>query len=247
MSAPARCAIEFEDLWVRRGGREVLRDVSLGIAGGRVTGVLGPSGSGKTTLLRAIVGVQVVESGAVRVLGERAGVRAVRAQIGYMTQSRGLYDDLSVRENVAYFARILGAPPGAVDAALATVQLEPLADQVVHTLSGGEQARAALATALVGHPAVLVLDEPTVGLDPVLRRHLWATFRELADEGAALLVSSHVMDEAGYCDELVLLRAGEVLARGTPDELRDRAHTHDLAEAFLRLIEQVPEPQPSSA
>jgi ABC-2 type transport system ATP-binding protein len=250
MSAPARSAIEVEDLRVRRGGREVLRDVSLGIAAGRVTGLLGPSGSGKTTLLRAIVGVQVVESGAVRVLGEQAGARAVRAQIGYMTQSRGLYDDLSVRENVAYFARILGAPRAAVDAALATVQLEPLADQVVRTLSGGEQARASLATALVGHPAVLVLDEPTVGLDPILRRHLWATFRELADDGAALLVSSHVMDEAGYCDELVLLREGEVLARGTPGELRDRAHTHDLADAFLRLIEQAQhpqEPQPSSA
>jgi ABC-2 type transport system ATP-binding protein len=250
VSAPARSAIEVEDLSVRRGGREVLRDVSLGIAAGRVTGLLGPSGSGKTTLLRAIVGVQVVESGAVRVLDQQAGARAVRAQIGYMTQSRGLYDDLSVRENVAYFARILRAQPGAVDAALATVQLEPLADQVVRTLSGGEQARASLATALVGHPPVLVLDEPTVGLDPLLRRHLWATFRELADAGAALLVSSHVMDEAGYCDELVLLREGEVLARGTPDELRNRTHTHDLADAFLRLIEQAQhpqQPQPSSA
>ena len=247
MSAPARAAIEVEDLHVRRGGREVLRGVSLGIAAGRVTGLLGPSGSGKTTLLRAIVGVQVVDSGAVRVLNQQAGARAVRAQIGYMTQSRGLYDDLSVRENVAYFARILRAPPGAVDVALATVQLEPLAGQVVRTLSGGEQARASLATALVAHPAVLVLDEPTVGLDPLLRRHLWATFRELADEGAALLVSSHVMDEAGYCDELVLLREGEVLARGTPDELRDRAQTHDLAEAFLRLIEQAQHPRPPQA
>jgi ABC-2 type transport system ATP-binding protein len=183
MMAPARCAIEVEDLRVRRGGREALRHVSLGIAAGRVTGLLGPSGSGKTTLLRAIVGVQVVESGAVRVLDEQAGERAVRAQIGYMTQSRGLYDDLSVRENVAYFARILGAPPAAVDAALATVQLEPLADQVVRTLSGGEQARASLATALVARPAVLVLDERTVGLDPLLRRHLWST---RGPEGRAL-------------------------------------------------------------
>ena len=250
MSAPARCAIEIDDLWVRRGGREVLRDVSLGIAAGRVTGLLGPSGSGKTTLLRAIVGVQVVESGAVRVLGEQAGARAVRAQIGYMTQAAG-------STTTSACARTWPTSPASwarrqerVDAALATVQLEPLADQVVRTLSGGEQARASLATALVGHPAVLVLDEPTVGLDPLLRRHLWATFRELADEGAALLVSSHVMDEAGYCDELVLLREGAVLARGTPGELRDRAHTHDLAEAFLRLIEQAQrpqEPQPSSA
>jgi ABC-2 type transport system ATP-binding protein len=174
----------------------------------------------------------------VRVLGEPAGAPTVRGRLGYMTQSRGLYDDLSVRENVGYFARILDVGKGRVDEALATVQLELLADQVVGTLSGGEQARASLATALVGHPAVLVLDEPTVGLDPQLRRRLWATFRELADEGVALLISSHVMDEAGYCDELLLLREGRVLARGTPDELREQTRSRDLADAFLRLIEE---------
>jgi ABC-2 type transport system ATP-binding protein len=234
----AATAIEIEDLHVRRGGRSVLHGLSLGIAAGRVTGLLGPSGSGKTTLMRSIVGVQVVESGAVRVLGEPAGAPTVRGRLGYMTQSRGLYDDLSVRENVGYFARILDVGKGRVDEALATVQLELLADQVVGTLSGGEQARASLATALVGHPAVLVLDEPTVGLDPQLRRRLWATFRELADEGVALLISSHVMDEAGYCDELLLLREGRVLARGTPDELREQTRSRDLADAFLRLIEE---------
>jgi ABC-2 type transport system ATP-binding protein len=240
-------AIEVENLSVRRGGREVLHDLSLGIAAGRVTGLLGPSGSGKTTLLRSIVGVQVVESGAVRVLGVPAGAPPVRGRVGYMTQSQGLYDDLSARENVSYFARILDAPPGRVEETLATVQLEPLADQVVRTLSGGEQARASLATALVGHPAVLVLDEPTVGLDPQLRRHLWDTFHRLAGEGAALVISSHVMDEAGYCDELLLMREGGILARGTPDELREEAHTSDLSEAFLRLIEQTDQPQGSTA
>lgn len=238
MTAPALPAIEIEDLRVRRGGGQVLHGLSLGIAAGRVTGLLGPSGSGKTTLLRSIVGVQVVESGAVRVLGRPAGASAVRRQVGYMTQARGLYDDLTARENVRYFARILDAPPSRVEEKLELVRLERLADRVVRTLSGGEQARTALATALVGHPAVLVLDEPTVGLDPLLRRHLWATFRQLADEGVALLVSSHVMDEAGYCDELLLLREGEILARGAPDELRERTHTQDLAEAFLRLIEE---------
>ena len=166
MSAPARCAIEVEDLRVRRGGREVLHDVSLGIAAGRVTGLLGPSGSGKTTLLRAIVGVQVVESGAVRVLGEQAGARAVRAQIGYMTQSRGSTTTSACARTWPTSPASWARRQARVDAALATVQLEPLADQVVRTLSGGEQARASLATALVGHPAVLVLDEPTVGLDP---------------------------------------------------------------------------------
>jgi ABC-2 type transport system ATP-binding protein len=243
----ASTAIEVENLHVRRGAREVLHGLSLGIAAGRVTGLLGPSGSGKTTLLRSIVGVQTVELGMVRVLGEPAGAPLVRGRIGYMTQSRGLYDDLSVRENVSYFARILDAPPGRVGETLATVQLEPLADQVVRTLSGGERARASLATALVGHPAVLVLDEPTVGLDPQLRRHLWDTFHQLAGEGAALLISSHVMDEAGYCDELLLMREGSILARGTPDELREEAHTNDLSEAFLLLIEQTDQPQGSTA
>jgi ABC-2 type transport system ATP-binding protein len=238
MTAPARSAIEIEDLHVRRGGHEVLHGLSLRVAAGRVTGLLGPSGSGKTTLLRSIVGVQVVESGAVRVLGKPAGAPAVRRQVGYMTQTRGLYDDLSARENVRYFARILDAPRARVDETLAIVQLEPLANRVIRTLSGGEQARASLATALVGKPAVLVLDEPTVGLDPLLRRHLWATFRRLADAGAALLVSSHVMDEAGYCDELLLMREGAVVAAGAPDELREQTGTQDLAEAFLRLIEQ---------
>ena len=190
----------------------MLHGVSLNIAAGRVTGLLGPSGSGKTTLLRAIVGVQVVESGAVRVLGEPAGAPSVRAQVGYMTQAPAALRRPHRARERALLRRILSAPLARVDEVLATVRLEGLGDRVVRTLSGGEQARASLATALVGRPAVLVLDEPTVGLDPLLRRDLWATFRRLADEGAALLVSSHVMDEAGYCDELVLLREGDILA-----------------------------------
>jgi ABC-2 type transport system ATP-binding protein len=238
VSDPRPAAIEIEDLWVRRGDAQVLHGLSLKIAAGRVTGLLGPSGSGKTTLLRSIVGVQQTEAGVVRVLGEPAGAAAVRARIGYMTQARGLYADLTARENVRYFAQILDAPPGQVDETLETVRLGELADRVVHTLSSGEQARVSLATALVSQPAVLVLDEPTVGLDPVLRRDLWATFRRLADQGAALLVSSHVMDEAGYCDELLLVREGEILAKGPPQELRERTGAQHLAEAFLRLIEQ---------
>jgi ABC-2 type transport system ATP-binding protein len=241
VSAPA--AIEIEDLHVRRGERPVLRGLSLTIGAGKVTGLLGPSGSGKTTLMRAIVGVQVVESGTVRVLGEPAGVPGVRGRIGYTTQSRGLYDDLTARENVRYFARIVGAPPVRIVEALATVQLTDLADRVVRNLSGGEQARASLATALVGRPQVLVLDEPTVGLDPLLRRDLWATFHRLAGAGGTLLVSSHVMDEAGYCDELLLMREGAVVARGAPDELREQTRTEDLAEAFLRLIEREQRPE----
>jgi ABC-2 type transport system ATP-binding protein len=231
-------AVEIDGLRVVRGGSEVLRGLSLQIGAGRVTELLGPSGSGKTTLLRAIARVQRTESGAVRVLGEPAGAPAVHARVGYMTQTRGLYDDLTVRENVRYFARIFHAPANRVDEVLYIVRLTDLADRVVHTLSDGEQARTSLATTLVDRPPVLLLDEPTVGLDPVLRRDLWATFRQLAEAGAALIVSSHVMDEAGYCDQLLLLREGEILARGTPAELRERARTDDLAEAFLGLIEQ---------
>ena len=238
MTASRASAIEIDGLRVRRGSSEALRGLSVQIGAGRVTGLLGPSGSGKTTLIRAIAGVQKTEAGAVRVLGQPAGAPAVRTRVGYMTQTRGLYDDLTARENVRYFARIFGASASRVDETLDAVRLTGLADRVVHTLSGGEQARTSLATALVARPQVLLLDEPTVGLDPLLRRDLWATFHRLADEGATLLVSSHVMDEAGYCDELLLLREGQVLASGTPAELRERTRTQDLAETFLRLVEQ---------
>jgi ABC-2 type transport system ATP-binding protein len=238
MTGLARAAIEIEGLRVRRGDREVLHGLSLGVAAGTVTGLLGPSGSGKTTLMRAIVGVQVIDSGSVRVLGQPAGAPPVRSGVGYMTQARGLYEDLTVRENARYFCRIAGAPATRAEEALATVHLDKLGDRLVRTLSGGEQARAALATALVGRPAVLILDEPTVGLDPLLRRDLWVTFHRLAAEGAALLVSSHVMDEAANCDELVLMREGDILACATPDTLRRRTQTEDLSEAFLRLTER---------
>ena len=238
VSGAEPAAVDVDRLCVRRGNSEVLHGLSLQIGAGRVTGLLGPSGSGKTTLLRAIAGVQQTASGAVRVLGETAGAPAVRGRVGYMTETRGLYDDLTARENVRYFARVFNAPASRVDETLDTVRLTDLADRVVHTLSNGEQARTALATTLVAEAPVLLLDEPTVGLDPLLRRDLWATFRTLADQGTVLLVSSHVMDEARYCDELLLLREGELLATGRPDELLRRTHTDDLADAFVRLIEQ---------
>ncbi len=231
-------AIEIEGLRVRRGGRPVLRDVSLTVDSGRVTGLLGPSGCGKTTLMRAIVGVQIVESGRVTVLGEPAGSPGLRPRVGYVTQAPSVYGDLSVRENLHYFARVLGVGNERVEQVIETVALEGHADQVVNDLSGGEQARASLATALLGEPPALILDEPTVGLDPVLRRDLWATFAELAAGGVTLLVSSHVMDEAEHCDQLLLMREGEILAEETPDGLRARTGEQDLDEAFLALIRQ---------
>jgi ABC-2 type transport system ATP-binding protein len=230
-------AIAVSDLRVRRGGNVVLPDISLEVRTGAVTGLLGPSGSGKTTLIRAIVGVQIVEAGDVRVLGEPAGSPALRRRVAYVTQAPSVYADLSVRDNLSYFARILDAPAGAPSEAIATVGLVHQESQVVSTLSGGERARASLAAALVGSPELLVLDEPTVGLDPVLRRDLWELFHRLAEEGATLLVSSHVMDEAERCDELVLLREGRVLATGTPAAIRERTGARDLDAAFLRLIE----------
>jgi ABC-2 type transport system ATP-binding protein len=225
-----------EGLRVRRGGRIVLPDVTLDVRAGSVTGLLGPSGSGKTTLMRAIVGVQVVEAGRVTVLGLPAGAEELRRRVGYVTQAPSVYGDLTVRENLAYFGRILGVRDR-VEEALRAVELEEHGDQVVSTLSGGEQSRASLATALLGDPDVLVLDEPTVGLDPVLRRDLWAMFHVLAERGTTLLVSTHVMDEAARCDELVLLRQGKVVAVGAPGAILERTGGADLEQAFLALAE----------
>jgi ABC-2 type transport system ATP-binding protein len=231
-------AIRVEGLVVERGGNSVLHGLDFAVSPGRITGLLGPSGCGKTTLMRAIVGVQIVRSGSVSVLGQPAGSPAVRARVGYVTQSPAVYADLSARENLRYFARVLGQPAERVEETLRTVQLADHADRPVRNLSGGQRARVSLGTALLGRPELLVLDEPTVGLDPVLREDLWSSFHALAEEGAALLVSSHVMDEAARCDHLLLMREGRLLADLTPAELRDRTGEEDLEQAFLRLIER---------
>jgi ABC-type multidrug transport system ATPase subunit len=231
-------AIAVDQLRIRRSGIPVLDGLTLTVPAGRVTGLLGPSGGGKSTLMRAIVGVQRIESGSVRVLGEPAGTPALRRRVAYTPQGAATYADLTVRENLAYFARIIAAPPRRVNETIATVGLDAFADRVVGRLSGGQRARVSLAAALLGSPELLVLDEPTVGLDPVLRRDLWAGFHELADAGATLLVSSHVMDEADRCDTLLLLRDGELVAAGTPAELRRRTAADRLDDVFLRLIEE---------
>ena len=230
-------AIEIEHLRVERGGKAVLPDVSLTVEPGTVTGVLGPSGSGKTTLMRAIVGVQIVAGGSVRVLGEPAGAAVLRRRVAYLTQAPSVYADLSVGENLAYFARILDVPGERVGRVLETVDMAAFGPRIVRTLSGGERSRVSLATALLGEPELLVLDEPTVGLDPVLRRDLWSTFRTLAAAGATLLVSSHVMEEAEHCDRLLLVRDGEILADETPRSLREHTGRESLDEAFLALVE----------
>jgi ABC-2 type transport system ATP-binding protein len=229
-------AVRVTDLVVDRGPRRVLDDLTFAVAPGQVTGLLGPSGSGKTTLLRALVGVQKVRSGEVTVLGLAAGSPPLRARVGYVTQSPSVYADLSVRENARYFAALYGRGAREADAAVAAVGLSDAASQLVTGLSGGQKARASLACALVGDPDLLVLDEPTVGLDPVLRVELWDRFHALADSGTTLIVSSHVMDEAARCDRLLLLRDGALLADSTPAELRAATGADDLEEAFLQLI-----------
>ena len=229
-------AIEVTDLVVDRGKRRVLHGISCAIPAGCVAGLLGPSGSGKTTLIRAIVGVQIVKSGSVTVLGLPAGTASLRRTVGYVTQAPSVYADLSVRENARYFAALLGLDAAAADRAISDVGLADAAGQLVGNLSGGQHSRASLACAMIGTPKVLVLDEPTVGQDPVLRADLWAQFHALADAGTTLLVSSHVMDEAGRCDRLLLIREGRLIGDDTPAAIRAEAGTGDLEEAFLRLI-----------
>jgi ABC-2 type transport system ATP-binding protein len=230
-------AIAVRGLRVRRGSAVVFDDLSLEVEAGRVTGLLGPNGAGKSTLIRAIVGVQIVEGGTVTVLGEPAGSPGLRARVAYVTQAPSVYLDLSARENLGYFAGILGAPAERIPQVIEAVDLRGEEERLVGQLSGGQRARVSLATALLAEPDVLVLDEPTVGLDPVLRRDLWALFRTLAAEGRTILVSSHVLDEAARCDDLLLLRDGALVAALTPAELRARTGVDDLEEAFLALSE----------
>jgi ABC-2 type transport system ATP-binding protein len=229
--------IEVRGLTVIRD-RPVLDGLDVTIGSG-VTGLLGPSGCGKSTLLRSIVGVQQIAGGDVRVLGEPAGSAPLRRRIGYVTQEPSVYDDLTVAENLRFFARVLGCADSEVDKAIDAVDLRSHAGAQVGRLSGGQRSRASLAVALLDSPDLLVLDEPTVGLDPVLRRDLWLLFHKLADDGAAVLVSSHVMDEAERCDQLLLMRDGAILAHDTPGAIKEQAGTDDIESAFLKLVEEV--------
>lgn len=229
-------AISIRQLRVVRGDNEVLHGLDLDVEAGQITGLLGPSGCGKSTLMRSIVGVQVVRSGTVTVLGQPAGSAGLRSRVGYVTQAPAVYDDLTVAENLRYFGRILRVTPQREQEVMRSVGLGGFAGRQAGKLSGGQRARVSLATALLNSPDVLVLDEPTAGLDPLLREELWDVFHQLAAGGAALLVSSHVMDEAGRCDRLVLMREGAVLAAATPAEILQRTGATTMEEAFLRLI-----------
>jgi ABC-2 type transport system ATP-binding protein len=231
-------AVEVRALRVRRGKTHVFEGLDLDIPRGQITGLLGPSGCGKTTLMRCIVGVQKVDAGTVTVLGDPAGTAPQRRRVAYDTQAASVYHDLTVQQNLAYFARLIGAPRGDVDRVITQVGLADHRRQTVDSLSGGQENRVSLAVAMLGSPELVVLDEPTVGLDPVLRAELWDLFRALADRGTTLIVSSHVMDEALRCDRLLLMRAGRIIADTTPAGLLADTGAADPDAAFLALIER---------
>lgn len=228
-------AITAQKLVVQKAKTEILHGLTMTIQAGTITGLIGPSGSGKTTLMRTIVGVQKY-NGDLRVLDEPAGKASLRPRIGYVTQSPAVYDDLTVRQNIHYFARVTGIRMKDADEVIAKVQLDSKQNQLVRSLSGGQRARVSLAVALLGNPDVLVLDEPTVGLDPILRNELWEQFAELAKLGKTLLVSSHVMDEAERCSELVLIRDGNVLWNDSRQKLLEQTKTSNVGDAFVAMI-----------
>jgi ABC-2 type transport system ATP-binding protein len=232
-------AVDVENVSKSFGAVKALDGVTLRVKQGEIYGLLGPNGAGKTTLIRAIVGLIAPSGGTVTVLGQRIPNLNILRQIGYMTQAAALYPGLSVEENVQFFAAINSAE-GGVDDVLKLVELDDRRKSVVATLSGGMRQRCSLACALVHKPHLLLLDEPTVGVDPQLRVQFWEEFRRMADAGTTIIVSSHVMDEAERCQRLGLVQYGRILAEGSPDEVRAQAGTQNLEEAFLRLAGKKP-------
>jgi ABC-2 type transport system ATP-binding protein len=233
--------LDVDALRVRRGGHEILKGIDFRMPAGRITGLLGPSGCGKTTLMRAIIGTQALSGGTITVLGRSAGDPRLRTEIGYASQAASVYDDLTVVENLRYFATAVRAR-GDVQKVMDQVDLIAHARRLTGSLSSGQRSRVNLAVAMLGTPRLLVLDEPTVGLDPVLRENLWSLFRDLSRDGTSLLVSSHVMDEADRCDELLLMRDGRLLTQDTPAALKERTGTDSLDRAFLHLVADEPVP-----
>ena len=232
-------AIEIKNLKVVLGGSfTALHNISVDLPAGKVIGFIGPSGAGKTTLIRSIIGRQKISAGSITISGAPAGSAKLRSDIGYMPQEPAAYSDLTVRQNLRYFAKMRGLDKDAAETVIKEVRLDRQAGQLASTLSGGQKSRVSLAIALLGKPRLLVLDEPTVGVDPVLRRQLWQLFKGLADGGATLIVSSHVMDEAGRCDDLLLIRGGKVLAHDSPEGFRERTKSQTVEQGFLKLVDK---------
>jgi ABC-2 type transport system ATP-binding protein len=230
-------SIQAAAVGVEKDHTSILNDLNFIVRPGTLTGLIGPSGSGKTTLMRAIAGVQEVHKGALTILGEKAGSKNLRRKIGYMAQTPAIYSDLTVRQNIQYFAKVIGADKHQVDTRIAAVDLQQYQNQLVEKLSGGQKVRVSLAIALLGNPEILILDEPTVGLDPVLRRSLWRLFAKLAAQGKALVISSHVMDEAERCENLLLLRDGKLLWSDSRLALLESVDAGSVEAAFLQIID----------
>lgn len=238
-------AIKIQHLSITLSGHfQALKDINVELEQGKIIGFIGPSGAGKTTLMRAIVGRQRITTGTISIFGLPAGSVELRAQLSYMTQETSVYADLTVNENLRYFAHMFGVPGAQIKALIAgilrSIDMTDQAGQMVNQLSGGQKQRVSLAIALIGSPKLMVLDEPTVGLDPVLRDQLWALFHRLAQNGATLIISSHVMDEAERCDDLVLIRGGTLLAHASPAELRRQTQTESVEHSFLKLVGDKP-------
>lgn len=231
-------AIESTDLVVKKGSKIILDALGFTVKSGTITGLIGPSGSGKTTLMRSIVGVQAISGGNLTVLGQKAGSKQLRSKIGYVTQSPAVYTDLTVLQNLLYFAHLVKADHKKIDQVVKQVSLDDQRDQMVESLSGGQRARVSLAIALLGDPDLFVLDEPTVGLDPVLRNDLWDMFKDLAKSGKTLLVSSHVMDEAERCKNLLLVRDGKLLWNDTREALLEHTKKATVGDAFVAMIKK---------
>lgn len=230
-------AIVAKDLSVIKNKKIILDKLSFSVSQGSVNGLIGPSGSGKTTLMRSLVGVQKY-SGSLEVFAHKAGAKQLRKEIGYVTQESAVYDDLTVEQNLKYFGAIARVPRSDIVRTINEVHLESQAKQIVGSLSGGQRARVSLAIALLGKPKLLVLDEPTVGLDPILREDLWKLFTQLAASGRTLLVSSHVMDEAQRCDNIMLIRSGKLIWNDNRQRLLAETKTHDVGAAFIAMIEE---------
>ena len=229
-------SIRINNLTVERGKRDVVKNVNLDIAAGKITGLLGPSGCGKTTLMRSIVGVQILKSGKIFVLEKEAGSKDVRKEIGYMSQDPALYSDISVIENIEYFAKVLRVKEARINEVLELTELNDYKKSLVGNLSGGERTRLSLGISILSKPKILVLDEPTVGLDPLLRRKLWDVFAKLSEEGHSLLISSHVMDEAERCDNIILMRSGKIVYNGSKSNLSNKTGEENVENAFVKLI-----------